>query len=420
MLWLYTAALCLSYPLLRLAALFHRRLAENFRLRASWPDFSPAHGKCCVWLHASSAGEFEQARALGIELKRRRRDIFLAFSFFSDSAWHAKKDDPVPDMLFALPWDFPWTMRRLVRSLKPQTLIIAKYDAWPHQVLTTAASGVPVFMISASLSKNSLRRKFPLRRLLSRVYQAMQHIFAIDDHHAQRLRQLSPHNVSVAGDTRYDAIAYRLREKHPHSKTITKLRRMLAHHSVLVAGSTYPVCEAMIAEFLHHHPASFGCTLLAPHHVRPQRIASIIKLCQNLGLSVMRWSDVVRTPKLKKIAQVIVVDALGVLPYLYPLAKVAYVGGGFSGSVHSVIEPAIAGVPVITGPAIQNSAEAEELAANGLLLPLAEASAAQFAVARAKLLANPLLRRKLKAYFQQRLGASRKIVHTILDALNQK
>ena len=47
----------------------------------------------------------------------------------------------------------------------------------------------------------------------------------------------------------------------------------------------------------------------------------------------------------------IVVDRLGVLGDLYALADIAYVGGGFhSAGLHSVIEPAAFGAPVLFGP----------------------------------------------------------------------
>jgi 3-deoxy-D-manno-octulosonic-acid transferase len=92
------------------------------------------------------------------------------------------------------------------------------------------------------------------------------------------------------------------------------------------------------------------------------------------------------------------------------------VGGGFKGSVHAVIEPVIAGVPVITGPAITNSAEAEELSVMGLLSILPDCNAGQLWDAVENLSRQRReLHKKLKAYFRQRVGVSRQIVHTVMD-----
>src|ERR1019366_9939145 len=72
---------------------------------------------------------------------------------------------------------------------------------------------------------------------------------------------------------------------------------------------------------------------------------------------VMRWAAQarLRCPTLgdpaAASADVVLVDRVGVLGDLYELADIAYVGGGFhSAGLHSVIEPAAFGVPVLFGP----------------------------------------------------------------------
>lgn len=418
----YTLLLLFVYPLLRFIARFHSRLAENFALRSVLPDFSAAHGKLHVWFHAASAGEFEQARAVAHELKRVHKNVFLSFSFFSDSAYRAKKDDPLPDLLFALPFDFPWRMRALVAAMQPTALVIAKYDAWPNQVRAAVKGGAKVYLVSATLPEKSLRWRFPLKLLLRPVYSAMRTVFSINAEHAERLRKISPNNVVVSGDTRFDAVALRLSQDSVYTNDIAQLKAQLRSRQMLVAGSTYPESEQMLVEYLARRPRLSGkkvCTVIAPHHAKPQRIAEVEELVKQQGLKSLRWSQWLNRRAVRGRQpdfDVLVIDALGVLPHLYPLAQVAYVGGGFKGSVHSVIEPVIAGVPVITGPAITNSAEAEELSAMGLLLVLPECSAGPLWDAVENLARRKSeLRRKLKAYFGQRVGVSRQIVHTMMD-----
>ena len=59
-------------------------------------------------------------------------------------------------------------------------------------------------------------------------------------------------------------------------------------------------------------------------------------------------------------------DRVGVLGDLYALADVAYVGGGWgTAGLHSVLEPAAFGVPVLFGPFHANAREAAELIAAG-------------------------------------------------------
>ena len=64
--------------------------------------------------------------------------------------------------------------------------------------------------------------------------------------------------------------------------------------------------------------------------------------------------------------ELIVVDRVGVLAQLYGIGDMAYVGGGFGrAGLHSVLEPAAWGVPVVFGPNWQSSREAGLLQESG-------------------------------------------------------
>ncbi|HMI56678.1 MAG TPA: hypothetical protein VK511_01390, partial [Gemmatimonadaceae bacterium] len=63
-------------------------------------------------------------------------------------------------------------------------------------------------------------------------------------------------------------------------------------------------------------------------------------------------------------SDVILVDGVGKLGDLYALADVAFIGGGFqSAGLHSVLEPAAYGVPVLFGPRHEKSRDAATIIA---------------------------------------------------------
>jgi 3-deoxy-D-manno-octulosonic-acid transferase len=65
-------------------------------------------------------------------------------------------------------------------------------------------------------------------------------------------------------------------------------------------------------------------------------------------------------------ADIVVIDRVGVLGELYALADMAFVGGGFhSAGLHSVLEPAAFGAPVLFGPRHDNSRDAALIAQRG-------------------------------------------------------
>ena len=59
--------------------------------------------------------------------------------------------------------------------------------------------------------------------------------------------------------------------------------------------------------------------------------------------------------------RVILVDSVGQLATLYRVGHIAFVGGGFTTGVHSVLEPAVCGLPVAFGPRYSNAVEATRL-----------------------------------------------------------
>ena len=81
-------------------------------------------------------------------------------------------------------------------------------------------------------------------------------------------------------------------------------------------------------------------------------------------------------------ADVVVVDRVGVLAELYTVGDIAWVGGGFHGhGLHSVLEPAAAGLPVLFGPRHRNARAAGELLASGAARMVRDVDEAALALA---------------------------------------
>ena len=64
-------------------------------------------------------------------------------------------------------------------------------------------------------------------------------------------------------------------------------------------------------------------------------------------------------------ARCMLVDSVGVLAEIYRAGDLAYVGGSFTTGVHNTMEPAVASLPVLFGPVIQNAVEAGTLVEAG-------------------------------------------------------
>ena len=105
--------------------------------------------------------------------------------------------------------------------------------------------------------------------------------------------------------------------------------------------------------------------LVVPHELDAPHLRTIE---QRFPKPLARWSEVEYSPvdsvrhTLGQSADgTLLVDRMGLLARLYRHGDMAYVGGGFGDGIHSLLEPAAWGLPVIFGPRHGKFAEAQGL-----------------------------------------------------------
>jgi 3-deoxy-D-manno-octulosonic-acid transferase len=233
------------------------------------------------------------------------------------------------------------------------------------------------------------------------LYRRFDAILAISDDDATRLRASAPGHSSIAvtGDTRFDRVMERWEQRGSSRFTLPD------GGPTLVAGSTWPPDEQRVLpalERLLREDTSLRA-ILVPHEPTPGHVTPLRQWASRANLST----------------RVIIVDVVGVLAEAYRFADVAYVGGAFTTGVHSVIEPAIAGLPVVFGPRHDNSFEALQLIARGAARAIRTSDDA-YAALRTWLV-DPAARaqagRAARAYVESQLGATEKCMAVLAKYL---
>lgn len=310
-----------------------------------------------LWMHAPSVGEGLQARPI-LELARSRRpDVQIAYTHFSPSAAAFARSLDV-DFTDYLPFDTPGDARAALDALQPTALVFSKLDVWPMITREAKARGIHLGLVSATLARGSSRRSIGASALLRDAYAALDVVGAIDEADADRLVQLGvrPPTIVVTGDTRYDQVWSRAQKVDRSAPLLTQLR---GSSPTLVAGSTWPPDQAvLLPAFEAIRRAGVDARLIiAPHEPSAHAIDNLVAWARQASLRVDRLDQA------NGDSDVVVVDRVGVLGDLYALADVAFVGGGFhAAGLHSVLEPAAFGAPVLFGPRFQNSRDAALLA----------------------------------------------------------
>jgi 3-deoxy-D-manno-octulosonic-acid transferase len=393
------------------------RARRGIRARyAAWGRSGREPTRPLLWMHAPSVGEGLQARPVLERVRASRPDAQLAYTHFSPSAASFARGLDV-DFRDFLPFDTAGDADAALDALRPSALVFSKLDVWPTLARRARARGVRLGLVSATLAPSSSRRSGVAGALLREAYGALDLVGAIDEADAARLVALgvAGARVRVTGDTRYDQVWARAAAVDRTGALLAPLR---SPRPTLVAGSTWPADEGVLLDAWRSVRARLpeARLVVAPHEPTPGHLDPIERWAGASGLRLARLGAPTQGA-----ADVILVDRVGVLGDLYALADVALVGGGFhDAGLHSVLEPAAFGAPVLVGPRHGGSRDAGLLLAAGAAR--ATSSSGELAAALAGWLAGAEARHAAggaaRAVVERGLGAAERSTGLVLELLD--
>ena len=360
------------YPLLFVTAfigtLFHKKLREGMKGKratiALMKDyFSKNQSGPVYWFHAASHGEYLQTKQVISGLKEVEPSSTIIASFFSPSGYN-NVDDPNIDLKVYIPFDFIWSVRRMLKIAQPKKIMFAAYDIWPNLIWTAYYRKIPTTLFAAHFVKGTNKLKPIIRSFYRTVYESISSIYTVNGDDYLMLQQIvRPYHgptIRVLGNPRYDEVK-NLANEFTQKRTISVLLR----ERRLVIGSVWPedqnVILSPILRLLKEYPDLR--ILWVPHEPTEKYINEGKLLFESEGFDVSIFRS--KRASIISASRVVIVGVIGVLSKLYWDGQFAYVGGGFSTGVHNVMEPAIARLPVLFGPKNENSHEAQELIENG-------------------------------------------------------
>lgn len=374
-----------------------------------------------VWIHAASVGELEMLWPVAEELGARRLEIVL--SVFSSSAIGAvqRLDQALSSQGAKVlsagfsPVEGQWA--GALDRIRPGLFVSAKYEAWPELWASLSERGIPLAVVGARNRRSLLLGKWACKALGYPTPPLLMTTARFEEAHALNRRFRRARVISL-GEPRWDRVAKRLMSGSPRAaRLITVASTCPRPWGIL--GSVWPEDLAIWKDAISKAP---GTIWIVPHRVDPASIEEILKqlsLWKEAGGPPLRTSLISEDSEanLRRAARLIVVDEMGFLSELYGAADWAYVGGGFGQGLHSVIEPAIAGLPIVAGPhRAREFPEVLDLLDTGeLTLIENEAGAWTWAeqVAAGELL-SPTLREQRQLEAAGRLGAARRVADALM------
>jgi 3-deoxy-D-manno-octulosonic-acid transferase len=332
---------------IRLVSPFNEKAAKWVAGRRNWKSKIPTFetNETVFWFHCASLGEFDMALPIMDLLKNKMPDSKLLVTFFSPSGMdHYHKRPNKVDEVFYLPEDTRENARKFISSVKPSAVFLVKYEFWSNFIFELNHQNIPIVSVCSVFRKEQRFFRW-YGGFFRKTLRKINHFYVQDDESKHELGTIGINSILVVGDTRYDKVLEKSRNIVPNST----IESFLKGEKAWVFGSTWEEDESILIPLILENPNQK--IILAPHTIGEQKINLLLK---KLNGKAVKYSEYNAQQK-----QVLILNTIGHLSDAYSYAELAYIGGGFSGKLHNILEPSVFGVPVIFGPKFTKFPEAQ-------------------------------------------------------------
>jgi len=287
-----------------------------------------------IWLHAVSVGEVMVIDGFIDQLKKSYPDYQMIISVTTKTGFElARQRLTGKALVIASPIDLSFVAGRFVSLIDPKMYIAAETEIWPNLYRKLYLDRVPLVVINGRISDGSFGRYKAVRWWLKGVLNQVSLWCMQSQRDADRILALGaePARVFMMGNLKFDEFS-QIPESPPVKMTGGK------NELWWVAGSTHPGEEEMVLDVYDKVKKDNPKwrLVIVPRHV--ERSPQINELIKSRGIK-----------------DVIVIDTIGQLRFLYSKASLVFVGKSLCvGGGHNIIEPAYYGKAIVIGPMVWN------------------------------------------------------------------
>jgi 3-deoxy-D-manno-octulosonic-acid transferase len=309
---------------------------------------SPVTSGKVLWCHAVSVGEVlavsPMLNLFNKETEWKQRIVLSTVTVTGQKT--AERECGFAKHIFYFPLDLPLVVHRALKLIKPEIYVSVETEIWPNFLAVCFRKRIPVVFVNGRISDSSYPRYYKFRWFFRPFLQRVSLFLMQSEEDARRIMVLGarPEAVKTTGNTKYDREPVRV--SLPES-----ILQWARGNFLLVAGSTHEGEEELIFEALRRLDKLRIKTVIVPRH--PERFDSVASLLDKRRKTWKRFTRIAEDEVID--GDILLVDAMGVLDAFYALADAAFVGGSLVPvGGHNLLEPAMHGIPVLTGPYLHN------------------------------------------------------------------
>lgn len=361
----YLLVLAAASPIILWRMVRHGKYLEGFREKfLGLAPRTPETAGPVFWLHAVSVGEVNLLKPLIPRLREAYPRAYFAVSSTSLTGYRLAKKLFGDLTVFYSPLDWTWSVRRALRRVRPDCLLLAELELWPNLIGQAARRGVKTAIFNGRISEKSFKKykliKFAVRPLLRKLSL----VAASGEEAARYFLELGadPERLVVTGSIKFDGV--QTDRQNPKTLELARLAGIRLNKEgdrpadlVFLAGSTQEPEEAMALDVFGEWFEKFPNLklILVPRH--PERFEAVARLLDASRFEWTRRSELTEPAK-PGASRILLVDTVGELGAWWGTASVAFVGGsmGKRGG-QNMLEPAAYGAAVCFGPNTKNFKE---------------------------------------------------------------
>lgn len=308
--------------------------------------------KPVIWLHCVSVGETQAARPLITELITNFPEHKLVVSTTTRTGQKLAREvfKDQASLVFYFPYDWKFSVRSALREIKPQMILLMETEIWFNFIREAGKSGAKVAIVNGRLSEKSASRFQWIKNTFKRVFHYVDLALMQTAADAKRILAFGVRGtaVKVTGNIKFDQQISPAETK--LTDEIQQRFEITREVPLIIAASTHSPEEKIILEAFKilwkNSTDVLPRLMLVPRH--PERFNEVAQNIKGTGFGWVKRSE---NPSARdKTAEIILLDSIGELRSVYPLAEIVFVGGSLiPHGGQNVLEPAAAKKAIVTG-----------------------------------------------------------------------
>jgi 3-deoxy-D-manno-octulosonic-acid transferase len=316
------------------------------------PGIQPSDKKR-LWIHAVSMGEVRSLKHLITQLKETYKTKEIVLSVSTPSGYNCAKEEYPEIIVINAPLDFSFTVKKFIKVINPELLILNELEIWPNWVRITHRKKIPIVLINGRISETAYRKYKKVMFFFKYFFNKISRFLVQAELYKERFMELKvpAEKIAVCGSIKADEAFYRIQSLSGEQEILDYLGIEPAGRKIVTLASCHQKDEEQFIPIIDKIGAHFFFIIIPRHPIRLEEIEALLKT-HNVNFTT--WS---RSGKEGvKSCNVLIFDKMGYLFNVLKISDIVFMGGTFDPKTggHNLYEPAALGKYIMGGPHYNN------------------------------------------------------------------